>query len=98
MYMKNRTTPKNSIAEPMLTDGAVTVNKLANGAVTGPKLGAGVVGTGNIADGAVTGAKIPDGSLTTNDVARFSDYFIGKISIGNHANQLFAELIGDHRN
>jgi hypothetical protein len=68
-------TPKNSITEPMLTDGAVTVNKLANGSVTGPKLAAGVVGAGNLADGAVTGAKIADGSLTTNDVARFAGRF-----------------------
>jgi hypothetical protein len=68
-------TPRNSITEPMLTDGAVTVNKLANGAVTGTKIGAGVVGVANLADSSVNGAKVADGSLTTADLSRFSGRF-----------------------
>jgi hypothetical protein len=68
-------TAQRSITEPLLADGAVTVNKLANGSITPAKLGGGAVATGNLADGAVNGAKVADGSLTTADVGRFSGRF-----------------------
>ena len=78
-------TPRASVGERELRDGAVTTVKvapasigsaqLAPGAVGPRELRAGSTGTAQLADGSVTGAKIADGTLDTRDFTRFAGRF-----------------------
>jgi hypothetical protein len=70
-----RATPRGSITEAHLRNGAVTPGKLAAGAVSSAALADRGVGPADLAMGAVTGAAVADGTLTSADVARWSGRF-----------------------
>jgi hypothetical protein len=78
-------TPRGTVRERQLANGAVTSGKLADLAVTTGKLAPGAVGEGQLADGAagprairagaVTAAQVADGSLDARDLARYHGRF-----------------------
>jgi hypothetical protein len=70
-----RSTPRGSVTEAHLRNGAVTPGKLAAGAVSSAAIADRGVGPVDLAVGSVSGATIADGSLTSADVARWSGRF-----------------------
>jgi hypothetical protein len=74
-------TPRGSVGERQLRNGAVTPGKIARGAVRsaaiadravrGGDIALGAVGGLEVADGSLTGADIADGGLDARDIGRF---------------------------
>jgi hypothetical protein len=74
-------TPRGSVSERQLRNGAVTPGKIARGAVRsaaiadravkGGDIALGAVGSLEVADGSLTGADITDGGLDARDIGRF---------------------------
>jgi len=74
-------TPRSSVSERQLRNGAVTPGKIARGAVRsaaiadravkGGDIALGAVGSLEVADGSLTGADITDGGLDARDIGRF---------------------------
>lgn len=52
-----------------ISNGSVTTDKIADGAITSDKIGNGEVNTQDLAEGAVTSEKIKDGEVKTADIA-----------------------------
>ena len=78
-----------------LSDGSVTTNKIADGAVTSDKLADGSVTTNKITDGAVTSDKLADGSVTTSKIAddavtsdKLADGSVNQQHLGTDVHQL----------
>ena len=78
---KLQRTPRGSVSERQLRNGAVTPGKIARGAVRsaaiadravrGGDIALGAVGSLEVADGSLTGADITDGGLDARDIGRF---------------------------
>jgi hypothetical protein len=78
-------TPRGSVTESRLHNGAVTPGKLAKGAVRstaiadravrGGDIGLGAVGSLEVADNSLTGADVADGGLNASDIGRFWGHF-----------------------
>ena len=95
-------TPRKSVNEVAIRNGAVTPGKLARGAVSskaiadravrGGDIGLGAVGSLEVADGSVTGTDVADGSLDTRDFARFW----GRFTIAVGQQPAGAQEIGPH--
>lgn len=83
-------TPRGSVTESRLHNGAVTPGKLAKGAVRstaiadravqGGDIGLGAVGSLEVADNSLTGADVADGGLNARDIGRFWGHF--SITVG----------------
>jgi hypothetical protein len=78
-------TPRGSVSERQLRNGAVTPGKIARGAVRsaaiadraveGGDIALGAVGSLEVADGSLSGADIADGGLDARDIGRFWGHF-----------------------
>lgn len=83
-------TPRGSVTESRLRNGAVTPGKLAKGsvrstaiadrAVQGGDIALGAVGSLEVADNSLTGADVADGGLDARDIGRFWGHF--SITVG----------------
>jgi hypothetical protein len=90
---KLQRTPRGSVSERQLRNGAVTPGKIARGAVRstaiadravrGGDIALGAVGSLEVADGSLTGADITDGGLDARDIGRFWGHF--SITLGTVA-------------
>ncbi|WEK34017.1 MAG: hypothetical protein P0Y53_16135 [Candidatus Pseudobacter hemicellulosilyticus] len=78
----NPTIAANAVTMGKLANGAVTEDKIAANAVSGAKIMDGAVGSAKIMDGAVTGAKVADGAIGS---AKIMDGAVGSAKIADGA-------------
>jgi len=93
-----------AVTTTLITNGAVTSDKIADSAITSSKIGTGVVTAGHIANDAITSDKIANGTITNSDIAdnaldgsKISNGSLTGIDLANDtitATQIAADAVG----